>query len=157
MNLSGSTTVTAVYPCCAPTTYTVTQTTKTNWVFTARPRAGVVVGHVMGYVTAGGALTSVKYTGLLTDTFAAANENAALEEMRAGYVVGGGGEGRISHHWSVKGEYLYAGFGQATVPSANLTATFPLPTGTRAFPSNFFTHSVELRAHIVRAGINYRF
>src|SRR6185312_16910816 len=41
MNLSGSTTVTGVYPCCAPTAFTVTQTAKTSWLFTVRPRVGV--------------------------------------------------------------------------------------------------------------------
>src|SRR5690349_18952248 len=42
MNLSGSTTVTQPYPCCPTTSFTVTQTAKTSWVFTLRPRVGVV-------------------------------------------------------------------------------------------------------------------
>ncbi len=157
MNLSGTTTATAPYPCCPGTGFTVTQTAKTNWLFTVRPRVGFVFGRVMVYETVGAAFTSVKYTGLFTDTFASAHENASLQETRPGWVLGGGAEGRISHRWSVKGEYLYAGFGTATVPSANLTLPNPPPAPPTAFPSTVFTHSVDLRAHLVRAGVNYRF
>jgi len=74
--------------------------------------------------------------------------------MRApGWAVGGGAEVAISHHWSIKGEYLYSGFGRASVTSTNLTAfTPPIP-----FPTNIFTHSVDLKMQIARAGINFRF
>jgi outer membrane immunogenic protein len=43
-------------------------------------------------------------------------------------------------------------FGSVSVTSANLTAFTP-PV---AFPTNVFTHSVDLRAAIVRFGVNYR-
>ena len=153
MDLSGSTTATRTYPCCAPTSFTVTQTAETSWVMTVRPRVGVVFGRTLLYGTAGGAVTSVKYTALFTDTFATAHENASLEDKRPGWVVGGGAEFRLSHHLSVKGEYLDAGFGTATVTSNNLTAFSP-PI---AFPTNLFTHSVALHAMIARGGINFRF
>jgi outer membrane immunogenic protein len=91
MNLSGSTSVTALYPCCAPTTFTVTQTAETSWVFTLRPRVGVVFGRFLLYGTAGTAITNVKYTGLFTDTFATAHESAAINETRPGWTVGIGG------------------------------------------------------------------
>src|SRR5262249_34799904 len=131
-----------------------TQTAKTSWLFTVRPRVGWVFGHkVLLYQTVGAAFTNVKYTGLFTDTFATAHESAKFEETRPGYAVGGGLEWRMSHHWSVKGEYLYLGFGRASVPSANLTAfTPPIP-----FPSNVFQHSLDLKAHVARGGVNYRF
>jgi outer membrane immunogenic protein len=153
MNLSGSTTVTQTYPCCAPTAFTVTQTEKTNWMFSLRPRFGVAFNHFLLYGTAGAAFTNVKYTALFTDTFATAHENASLDETRPGWIVGGGGEYRFSHHLSFKGEYLHADFGTASVPSANLTAFTP-PI---AFPSNVFTHTANPRANIVRGGINFRF
>ena len=129
MNLDGSTTVTGVYPCCAPTAFTVAQNIKTSWMFTARPRMGVVFGQkLLLYETAGLAVTKLKYSGLFTDTFATAHETAAFDEMRTGYAVGGGGEYRVNHHWSVKGEYLYVD-----------------PSGS------------DLRGSIVRAGLNWRF
>jgi outer membrane immunogenic protein len=153
MDLSGATTVTQTYPCCAPTAFTVLQTTETSWLFTARPRMGVAFGHFLAYGTGGLAVTSVKYNALFTDTFATAHESASLEEKRPGWAVGGGGEFKFSSHWSIKGEYLYMGFGRATVTSTNLTAfTPPIP-----FPTNVFTHTVDLKAQIARAGVNFRF
>ena len=163
MNLSGSTTAGPVqYPCCPPTptnpnNFTVVQTAKTSWMLSMRPRFGWVYGRFLTYGTVGAAFTNVKYTGLFTDTFAAAHENASIDETRPGWIVGGGEEYRFSHHFSFKGEYLYADFGAASVPSANLTATFPGPTGTIPFPSNVFTHTVDPKAHIVRGGVNFRF
>src|SRR5215472_8122951 len=53
MDLSGATTVTQTYPCCAPTTFTVNQTAKADWLFTARPKIGFVVGRMLFYQTAG--------------------------------------------------------------------------------------------------------
>jgi outer membrane immunogenic protein len=153
MDLSGSTSATATYPCCAPTAFTVAQSASTSWLFTARPRVGFAFGRVMFYETAGLALTSVKYSALFTDTFATAHESASLQETRPGWVVGGGVEARVTPHISIKGEYLYAGFGTATVTSTNLTAFSP-PI---AFPTNVFTHTVDLRAHIARGGVNFRF
>ena len=153
MNLSGSTTVTQPYPCCAPTSFTVTQTAKTSWVFTLRPRVGVVFGRFLLYGTAGAAITNVKYTGLFTDTFATAHESAAIDETRPGWAAGGGGEFHFSHHLSIKGEYLWTDFGVASIPTSNLTAFTP-PI---AFPTNIFTHTVNMRAPLLRAGINFRF
>jgi outer membrane immunogenic protein len=159
MDLSGSATTGPIqYPCCPPTptspnNFTVTQTAETSWVMTARPRVGVVFGPALFYGTAGGAVTNVKYTALFTDTFATAHESASLDDKRAGWVAGAGAEFSLSHHLSVKGEYLYSGFGTSTVTSTNLTAFTP-PI---AFPTNIFTHTVSLHAKIARAGINFRF
>lgn len=152
MSVDGSTSATALYPCCAPTSFTVNQSVKTSWIFTARPRFGFVAHNVLFYETAGIALTSVQYSAVFTDTFATAHESASFDEMRPGYVLGGGGEAHINHHWSVKAEYLYAGFGASTTAN-NLTAFSP-PI---AFPTNVFTHSVDLKAHLVRGGVNFRF
>src|ERR1041385_1227217 len=153
MDLSGSTTATATYPCCAPTAFTVTQTAETSWVMTGRPRVGVVLGHALFYGTAGASVTNVKYTALFTDTFATAHESAAINETRPGWIAGIGGEHHFSHHFSVKGEYLWTDFGTASIPTSNLTAFTP-PI---AFPTNIFTHTVNMRAGLVRAGINFRF
>lgn len=153
MDLSGATTVTQTYPCCAPTAFTVVQTAKSDWLFTARPRIGFVFGPVMIYQTAGIAMTNVKYTALFTDTFATANESASIDDTRVGWTVGAGAEVRVTHHFSVKGEYLYTGFGTASTTSTNLTAFTP----SIAFPTNVFTHTVALYSGIARGGVNFRF
>jgi outer membrane immunogenic protein len=152
MSWNQTTTATATYPCCAPTAFTVTQSMSTSWLVTIRPRLGLVFGKMMVYGTGGLALTSVQYNGLFTDTFATAHESATSDKNRAGWVAGAGGEYRLTHHWSVKGEYLYGGVG-ASILSNNLTAFSPVI----AFPSNNFDHTVNLKPQIARAGLNFRF
>jgi outer membrane immunogenic protein len=154
MGLDGKKTGSATYPCCAPTAFTITQTAKTSYLTTLRPRVGWVFGkRVMLYETVGAAFTRLKYTGLFTDTFATAHENANFEDSHVGYAVGGGLEAKMKHHLSVKGEYLYLGLGDGFVNSANLTAFTP-PI---AFPSNTFTHALSLNTHVARGGVNFWF
>src|SRR5262249_37782776 len=51
----------AIYPCCSPTSFTVTSRTSTNWLFTARPRIGYVfMDNWAGYITGGLAMTDQK-------------------------------------------------------------------------------------------------
>jgi outer membrane immunogenic protein len=38
MGVKASTTSVGVYPCCAPTSFTINQSAKTDWLFTLRPR-----------------------------------------------------------------------------------------------------------------------
>ncbi len=156
MHVSDNLFVTAPYPCCAPTQFTVSQKLSTDWLFTARPRLGFGNNHVMVYGTGGLAMTNFNYTALFTDNFATAHENATISEMKLGWTAGGGVEFKVggSKHWSLKGEYLLADWGLSNKTSTNLTATFP---PTVAFPQNPFFHQTDLQQHIFRAGFNYRF
>ncbi len=154
MRLTGTSSGGAVYPCCSPTAFTVAHTVKTNWMVSIRPRVGVVIHRTLFYITGGIAITTVNYSELFTDTFATANESAAVIHTIKGWTGGGGMEMRITKHLSVKGEYLYADFGNVTAISTNLTAFSGPPI---AFPTNIFFHTADLRTHIVRGGINWRF
>lgn len=143
------------YPCCAPTAFNVTQSVKTDWLFTARPRIGVTAGHFLLYATGGLALTNFNYQAVFTDTFATAHENGGVSGSKTGWTAGGGIEYQLPDHshWSMRLEYLYANFGRVTTTSTNLTAFTP-PV---SFPDNVFTHSAHLQSHIARFGVNYRF
>jgi len=105
---------TALYPCCAPTNFTVKQSISTDWLWTVRPRFGVAAGPVLVYGTAGLALTNLNYSALFIDTFATAHESASIDEIRKGWTGGGGVEFKLGsgNHWSMKGEYVFADFGQ---------------------------------------------
>ena len=153
MSLSSSRSTTAVYPCCAPTSFTITQSMKTSWLFTARPRVGYARGRALVYGTAGLAMTNVNYQETFTDTFATAAENGGVKKSQTGWTAGGGVEYRAGSHWSLRGEYLYADFGKVSTVSTNFTAFSPA----EAFPTNPFTHSATLHSHIARFGVNYRF
>lgn len=141
------------YPCCAPTAFRVTQTLKTGWLATVRPRAGFTSGKTLFYGTAGVAVHSFHYKSVFSDTFATAAESATADANKTGWIAGGGVEYKLHPHWSLKGEYLYADFGQVKVTSTNLTAFSP-PI---AFPTNVFTHNADLISHIVRGGVNWHF
>lgn len=151
MNLDDSKVGTAEYPCCAGTFFTVGQNVSTDWLLTARPRIGVTFGKALVYGTAGLAVTNIHYNGLFTDTFADALEFASASENKAGWTAGGGVELKLASHWSAKGEYLYAGFGDVTKTSTNLTTTLG------DFPSSVFTHKTDLHSNMFRVGLNYRF
>ena len=150
-----SATGTGVYPCCAPTTFTVNSSASADWLATFRGRVGfLATPALLLYGTGGLAVADVKASYLFTDTFAAANESASISSTRYGWTAGAGGEYALMNGWSIKAEYLYVDLGRASTTSTNLTAFNP---GGIAFPTNVFTHSVSLRSNIARVGINYKF
>jgi hypothetical protein len=62
-----------------------------------------------------------------------------------------GGEAAVWNGWSIKAEYLYADFGATSTNSNNFVSSGV------AIPATSFTHSDNLKANILRVGINYRF
>ncbi len=151
----GSATGTGIYPCCAPTSFTVNASESTDWLWTLRGRIGVLATPaLLLYGTGGLAVADVKASYLFTDTFAAANESAAISATRVGWTVGAGGEYALMNGWSIKAEYLFVDLGRASTTSTNLTAFNP---GGIAFPTNVFSHTVDMHSNIGRVGINYKF
>ncbi|MGL4285052.1 MAG: outer membrane protein [Phreatobacter sp.] len=151
---NGTATSGAIYPCCAPTAFTIQSRVSTNWLWTLRPRLGVLATpNLLLFVSGGLALTSIRQNFTFTDTFATAAESASFSNTKLGFAVGAGGEYAIAPHWTVKAEYLYVNFGRSSGTSTNLTAFTPAI----AFPTNTFTHSANLSSHIVRLGVNYQF
>jgi outer membrane immunogenic protein len=141
----------ATYPCCTSSSFTISQNIKTDWLFTARPRAGFMYGKALLYGTGGLAMTNLKYGSVFTDTFATASETGGFDKTRVGWTAGAGMEYAVAKHWSVKGEYLFADFGRASSTSTNLF------TSGSAYPNQVFTNSTDLKTHNLRFGINYRF
>jgi outer membrane immunogenic protein len=152
LRMSDNESTTAPLSALAGTSFTLDQSFKTTWLLTARPRIGHTMGSALIYATGGLAATKVDYQVQFTDTFAGANESGSVNKAKYGWVGGLGVafKGPIEH-LSMKGEYLYADFGRLTMTSSNLTAFTP-PI---AFPSNVFTHSMALHAHVIRAGVDY--
>jgi len=149
--ISGSTSSGALYPCCAPTAFTINSSVKTDWLWTLRPRLGLADDHWLLYATGGLAVSDVKANFLFTDTFATALESASISSTRAGWVAGVGAEYAFAGSWSVKLEYLHIDLGSFSTSSSNLTAFTP-PI---AFPTNVFSHSIDLKSDVVRAGVNF--
>jgi outer membrane immunogenic protein len=154
MGIEESVSATGIYPCCTGT-FVIDQSIESDWVMTARPRVGYVVGGWLFYGTGGIALTRLHYRGTFNDSFGS-TEDASINETVAGWTVGGGAEYEIAaSRWSLSFVYLYADFGSTSVQSTNLTqhvSGIPL-----VFPNAPFTHTVNLQTHVVRFGVNYRF
>jgi outer membrane immunogenic protein len=136
-------------------TYTVTQTVKSDWTMTARPRAGVALKKTLLYFTGGLAVTNVKYTGTFAGSVASVAESGNFGKTKAGWTAGAGAEVKVAKHLSVKGEYLFSQFGRTTITSTN--ATSRIGGIQSAAPGQVFTHSTDLKSHSFRFGINYRF
>jgi outer membrane immunogenic protein len=105
------------------------------WFSTMRARAGYPVGSVMPYVT-GGAVWGER-------TLNGGAPNIPSFSTSANFwtwTVGGGVEGMVADHWSLKLEYLYMG-----TPSTSLSAP-----GTTSFDE----HSA---GNLIRIGANYHF
>ena len=66
----------------------------------------------------------------------------------------------LSQNWTIKAEYLFVDFGNATAGTGSCTWVSNgalQPSCPALTPYNPFNHSVDLRASIVRLGVNYHF
>lgn len=151
----GSASGSAIYPCCAPDTFTVNSSVSADWLATIRGRIGFLAAPAwLIYGTGGAAISEVKGNFTFTDTFfGGAAESGAIRGTRIGWTAGVGTEYAVGGGWSLKAEYLYVDLGRATATSTNLVAF----AGTTPSPSNVFTHSIDLKSNIVRVGANYKF
>jgi outer membrane immunogenic protein len=117
----------------------------TDWLATLRPRIGWAANNWLLYATGGLAITKIKYSQV--NTFAIIGpEQASVSKTKAGWTIGGGVESALPNNWSWKAEYLYVSFG-----SVATTAFDPAGLGL------VFNHSTDLKASIVRLGVNHKF
>jgi outer membrane immunogenic protein len=131
----------------------VTTNIKTDWLFTARPRLGMVANNWLFYGTGGLAVTRIKASWSYSDTLNAPCdcESASVSKTKAGWTVGGGIEAALPGGWIVGGEYLYVKFGSV---SASGVLTIP-PFAN--FWTDVFNHTIDLNSNIVRARFSKKF
>ena len=120
-------------------------TTKSDWLFTARPRIGFTGGQWLVYATGGLAVADIKYAQT-NNYLGVVTETGAISTTKAGWTAGGGVEAMVAPNWSIKAEYLYVDLGNTSTTVANPIAADPP-----------FSHATNLKANIARAGINYHF
>jgi len=125
-----------------------------RWLVTARGRLGLTNFWWFGpntllYVTGGGAWAKIDRSRW--NMGAPISTGIQQSDTRSGWTVGGGIEYALGYGWSVKGEYLYVDFGDWNTSTAcvNVGPGCPVGTGT-----NF---NINLKDHVWRAGINYKF
>ncbi len=138
------------YPGFPRAFFTLSSAASADWLFTARPRLGFALDRWLFYVTGGLAVARPSAEYAFADS-GGAIESATLAQTRLGYAAGGGVEVALGNNWSAKAEYLFVDFGASSITSSNLiNLTVPAP-------GQPFTHSVDLKADILRLGLNYRF
>jgi outer membrane immunogenic protein len=126
--------------------YSSSGTVTSNWLYTLRPRVGFANGNMLTYLTAGLAVTNLRFSESITMGAGAPTLIGSTSATVAGWTAGGGVEYALSYNWFIKAEYLYASFSNQT--AAQVVAPFPALTGTA---------TANLNANIVRAGFDYRF
>jgi len=131
---------TCTFECNAPDS-AVTYNQHLDWFGTVRGRVGWATGAVLGYVTGG-----LAYGGVKTDNVVSIGDIARFswDQTRTGWTIGSGVEASLDGNWTGKIEYLYIDLG-----SQNGTV-FVAGQGN-------VTSSLDIREHIFRAGVNYRF
>jgi outer membrane immunogenic protein len=124
------------------TSFTVTDTQKLKWLATARARLGYTGSPFLWYVTGGAAWGRVH-----NDLVVALPQifPASADFNQSGWTIGGGVETHLGSNWTGKLEYLYVNLGSLT--------DIAFTTG----PDQTWTSHSEIRDHIIRVGVNYKF
>jgi outer membrane immunogenic protein len=164
----GSVTGCTVAACTAGSLFQ-SSSTRLEWFGTARLRAGFLpVERVLLYATGGlayGELRSDYSSGI--NAVGAPVATGSSRSVRLGYAVGGGIEGAIDRHWTVKGEYLFLGFDPFSTNLGSVTSTATgagiLVSDARFLlvPQTVSTASAVVRTrfydNVFRVGANYKF
>jgi outer membrane immunogenic protein len=122
-----------------------------EWFGTVRGRVGMLVTpRVLLYGTGGLAYGSFKTTGALAGfngNGVAVASIGSNSDIRFGWTVGAGVEGKITNNWSAKLEYLYMDFDTFRAGTFSLA---PLATVGANVDTRFHDH-------VLRVGLNYTF
>ena len=109
-----------------------------NWLATAKLRLGYAFGENLDwllYGVAGGAITQFEWQE---------SGGCEFEQTRSGWLLGGGGEWKVSSRASIKAEYNYIDYQEE---SDSCTSFAILPAWTES----------EAHHHIVKVGFNWNF
>ena len=120
---------------------------KLTWFGTVRARLGVTpVDRLLLYVTGGLAYGHVDYAAN-TSFSPDFGYPIAFGKTKVGWTAGAGAEWAFAQNWSAKLEYLYLDLGDQSAIANPNQANPPFQVG----------YDWKTQAHIVRAGVNYKF
>ncbi len=127
-------------------TFTISQSVKTDWMWTLRPRVGYAWGPWLAYLTGGLGVTDARISAAYSNTSGQPPVSFTHSSTRTGGVIGLGGAWMFAPGWSGKLEWLYSDFG-------NVSGSIPI--GSNNF--GVFTSSGNVRANVLRTGVDYKF
>jgi opacity protein-like surface antigen len=138
------------YPASPTLSYTFTNTIDAKHLSSIKAKAGAAFGSTLVYAEGGFAAAKARFA-----TTATSNGNylkaGELNKTMEGYIVGGGIEQRFDEHLSARITYDYADLGTATY------ATTYRPGSSFTTPAYTETVRQDLRLHLLKVGLNYRF
>jgi outer membrane immunogenic protein len=113
-------------------------------------RLGIAAGPALLYVKGGGALLRARASTIDPCVAPPAGCGTGTltmngSETMLGWSIGGGAEWAFAPRWTVKAEYVFFDFGNIDT------------AGTSNVPGEFYRQSIDVTAHTVRLGVNYRF
>jgi outer membrane immunogenic protein len=114
--------------------------TKSDWLSTARGRAGYAFDRILLFATGGLALANVQ--------LAITTPAGSVSNVEAGWTVGAGIEYAFADMWTAKLEYLFVDFGKFTCQGVGPVATACMGLG---------GGSVTLTENVIRGGVNFKF
>jgi outer membrane immunogenic protein len=127
-----------------------------DWLFTFLARVGFDLGAWYPYVTAGLAVSNLKYSNTFTDPLAPTGPGGSaisINNVKAGVAGGAGLEWRWDNHWSLRGEYLFMEFSDINGYSAVCTNAGNCAPGT---PTSLFSHHATVSESVARAFLSYK-
>ena len=131
------------------TPFTISQSLTTNYLATVRPRIGIGADRNLAYITGGVAFTQASYTESYTDGAAPPGVGTATASRNlVGWTAGAGWEYAFADHWTVRAEYLIAGFPKTSAVGAITDA---------GGGSNPLSGSSDVTIQLIRAGVNLKF
>jgi outer membrane immunogenic protein len=139
-----------------PSVFTVEAKASTDWLATARVRAGFLPApNLLVYGTAGLAMTELTVSNSYADNFnngtgTGSVESSSTSAFRTGLALGVGAEWALAPRWKLRGEYLHTEFG--SVSTTGISQFLP-----EVPDSNPITSTGNLRADFFRVGLAYGF
>ncbi len=137
------------------TPFTTSQSLKTDFFATVRPRIGVAADRNLAYITGGAAFSHASYTQSYVDfpvpggaITQAGSGTITGSKSLVGWTAGLGWEHAFADHWTFKLEYLYASF-----PTTGASGAITDSGG----GTNPLHGSADLTVQTLRAGVNFKF
>jgi outer membrane immunogenic protein len=133
--------------------FTLTSSVSTDWLFTLRPRLGIISNNWLFYGTGGLAVTELhaSWNYLSTTVGGTVTESASVSPTKAGWTIGGGVETALPGKYTLGVEYLYVKFDSVSTNNGIFINT---PFGTLTNPIN---QSANLASNIVRLRLSKSF
>lgn len=124
---------------------TVRHSFETNYRFMVGPRIGYAWDKLLFYATGGLAIADVDFFQRITEPEFSFRQDGSTDEMKVGWMVGGGLQYCLSEHWSIRADYRYTDLDCADFSSEGSDPAF---TG---------HHEACLSFHSVTAGLAFKF